>query len=154
MGGNYRLLLLNCKTSLFSFSRIPAEPFAQITVVSRRQKKSFEESTVLFCLLENSEKLCKLMATQCGNYGNLLSRYFGKNFVKTTHLLNRVDLTEKNFGQRKFFVFPQCATLVVKFRKINFLTKKKYTVNHREKFPILPHCVRVNFRNFHTVWKN
>ena len=27
---------------------------------------------------------------QCGNYGNLLSRFFGKNFVKQTHLLNRL----------------------------------------------------------------
>ena len=27
--------------------------------------------------------------TQCGNYGNLLPRFFGKNFVKATHLLNK-----------------------------------------------------------------
>ena len=37
---------------------------------------------------------------QCGNYGNLLSHLFVKNFVKTTHLLNELlifDLTRKYF---------------------------------------------------------
>ena len=28
--------------------------------------------------------------TQCGNYGDSLSRFLGKNFVKTTHLLNEL----------------------------------------------------------------
>ena len=32
----------------------------------------------------NEGKLC------CVNYGNLLSRFFGKNFVKPTHLLNKL----------------------------------------------------------------
>ena len=31
------------------------------------------------------------MYAQCGNYGNSLSRIFGKNFVKATVLLNTVN---------------------------------------------------------------
>ena len=32
----------------------------------------------------------KVMETQCGNYRNLLSHIFGKNFVTITHLLNKL----------------------------------------------------------------
>ena len=32
----------------------------------------------------------KVVCTQCGNYGNSLSRIFGKNFVKVTDLLNKL----------------------------------------------------------------
>ena len=32
----------------------------------------------------------KTSTTHCGNYGNLLSHFFGKNFVKPTHLLNKL----------------------------------------------------------------
>ena len=32
---------------------------------------------------------CSPESTQCGIYGNLLSRFFSKNLVKATHLLNK-----------------------------------------------------------------
>ena len=38
---------------------------------------------------------------QCGNYGNLLSRFFGKNFVKATYLLNK---SLKSWFDGKFLV--------------------------------------------------
>ena len=41
-----------------------------------------------------------LLRTQCGNYGNLLSRFFNKNFVKATHLLNK---SLKSWFDRKKF---------------------------------------------------
>ena len=39
------------------------------------------------CLLLGDNSVEK---SQCGNYGNSLSRIFGKNFVKVTVLLNKV----------------------------------------------------------------
>ena len=43
---------------------------------------------------------------QCGNYTNLLSHFFGKNFVKPTILLKRVDLTKYFFWwEREYFSF-------------------------------------------------
>ena len=36
------------------------------------------------------EKWIKITLTHCGNYGNFLSRIFGKNFVKLTFLLNKL----------------------------------------------------------------
>ena len=50
--------------------------------------------------------LILLRKAQCGNYGNLISRFFAKNFVKATQLLNnslkiRVDLTEKYFCEMR-----------------------------------------------------
>ena len=57
----------------------------------------------------------KLLSTVCcGNYGNVLSRFFGKNFVKVTHLLNKSLkswFAGKNFSESKFFIFPQCVVL-------------------------------------------
>ena len=38
---------------------------------------------------KSSCELSNFHTTQCGNYGNLLPRFFGKNFVKATHLLNK-----------------------------------------------------------------
>ena len=38
--------------------------------------------------------------------------FFGKNFVKQTHLLNKLLKSwfdRKNFSESKFFIFPQCA---------------------------------------------
>ena len=51
------------------------------------------------------------LCTQCGNYGNSLSRIFGKNFVKVTVLLNKLLKSwfdEIFFGEREFLVFPHC----------------------------------------------
>ena len=39
---------------------------------------------------ENFFVFTQVFITQCGNYGNLLSRFFGKNFVKAKHLLNKL----------------------------------------------------------------
>ena len=49
-----------------------------------------------------------------GNYGNLLSHFLGKNFVKPTHWLNKLLKSwfdGKKFRWEKFFIFPQCAVL-------------------------------------------
>ena len=73
---------------------------------------------------------------QCGNYCDLVSHIFGKNFVKVTFLpkkslKSRFD--EKIFGETEFFVFPHCAvenaeilshTFSQKFLESNCLTKK------------------------------
>ena len=69
--------------------------------------------------------------SQCGNYGNLLSHIFGKNFVKVTFLL-KSWFDEIFFGESKFFNFPQCAELQKftlthfwqKFRESNVFTKE------------------------------
>ena len=53
---------------------------------------------------------------QCGNYGNLLSRNFGKNFVKVTVLLNELLKSwfdEIFFDESKFFIFPNCVEKTV-----------------------------------------
>ena len=71
----------------------------------------------------------------CGNYGNLLSRIFGKNFVKVT------DLPKKSlnswfdeiffFSESKFFIFPHCGVHSVEIRK--FLSQAFFAKN-LEKF--------------------
>ena len=53
---------------------------------------------------------------QCGNNRNLLSRFFGKNFVKTTNLLKKSLnswFDETFFSESKFLVFPQCALKMI-----------------------------------------
>ena len=47
----------------------------------------------------------------CGNYGNILSHIFGKNFVKVTALLKELLKSwfdEIFFGESNFFLFPHC----------------------------------------------
>ena len=39
--------------------------------------------------LDNMHKIVLAVSSQCGNYGNLLSLIFGKNFVKLTFLLKK-----------------------------------------------------------------
>ena len=48
------------------------------------------EGTELQCLDDwiNSGKTVYAAESQCGNFGNLLSGTFGKNFVKATFLLS------------------------------------------------------------------
>ena len=58
----------------------------------------------------------------CGNYGNSLSRIFGKNFVKVTVLLKKLLKSwfhEIFFGEREFLKFPHCVE--VKLRNFNTL---------------------------------
>ena len=67
--------------------------------------------------------------TQCGNYENVLSSFFGKKLVKATHLLNKSLKSwfdGKTFGESKFFIFPQCHSAVWKFRK--FSVKLIYSI--------------------------
>ena len=48
---------------------------------------------------------------QCGNYGNLLSRIFGKKFVKLTDLLKELLNSWFDgifFSESKFFIFRHC----------------------------------------------
>ena len=57
------------------------------------------------------------MSSHCGNYRNLFSHFFGKNFVKTTFLLmNLLNswFDESFFGESKFFIFPQCGHVFCK----------------------------------------
>ena len=51
---------------------------------------------------------------KCGNYGNLLSQLFGKNFVKTTFSLLKLLKSwfdEIFFLNSKSFIFPHCPKL-------------------------------------------
>ena len=53
-----------------------------------------------------SVRVCKLFIFP--HYGNLLSRFFSKNFVKSMHLLNKllkIDLTGKNLVRVNFSFF-------------------------------------------------
>ena len=49
------------------------------------------------------QKLCELHTVQCGNYENSLSHFFGKNFVKATHLLNTLNRSLKSWFDGKNF---------------------------------------------------
>ena len=104
----------------------------------------------------------------CENYRNFLSRFFGKNFVKATHLLNFVkSLLSRNFCHKvtvwksrkkhdhdhcfygKINIFSVRSTFLLKkllksWFHGNFWTWSRFTS---------PHCesVRVNFCNFYTT---
>ena len=56
-----------------------------------------------------------MQAAQCGNFGNSLSHFFDKNFVKATVLLNKLRYVTKDLisrkkflGEREFPKFPHC----------------------------------------------
>ena len=52
----------------------------------------------------------------CGNYGNLLSHFFDKNFVKVTFYAKKLqsfDFTKYFFCESKFLVFPHCDEVVL-----------------------------------------
>ena len=59
----------------------------------------------------------EVVYTRCGNYGNILSHYFDKNFVKATFLLKQLlkSWFHKTFF-REFLVFPHCDTLAWNWR--------------------------------------
>ena len=70
-----------------------------------------------------------------------------------------IDLTEKNFGESKFLIFPQQRTLwknekftltKIFFRQINSLVI--HLVNALLSRIFCQKSVRVNFCNFHTVY--
>ena len=81
---------------------------------------------------------------ESGNYGNLLSRFFGIKFVKTTHLLYKLLKSwfdRKLFWWEKNFIFPQCVCVEItkiyshlslfcqKFRESNAFTEIKKSLN-------------------------
>ena len=62
----------------------------------------------------------KFRTLHCGNYRNLLSRFFDKNFVKATHLLNKILnswFDGKNSGESIFSFFHSV------FRKLHSVQK-------------------------------
>ena len=66
--------------------------------------RNFSKHSTRKCVSSNIFPCC---STQCGNGGNLLSCFFGKNFVKATHFLNKSLKSwfdGKNFGESKFFI--------------------------------------------------
>ena len=121
----------------------------------------------MFSLIVQPFHTCVYLS-QCENYGNSLSRIFGKNFVKVTvlpmKLLNKW-FDEIFFGKSKFPWFQHCVlhsthcgktrnslSQNIFFRQINslvtYLVKPLLSRNFFQKW------VRENSRNFHTVvWK-
>ena len=98
-------------------------------VVWKNEKKSHQKKK-----FGQINYLLSYFFTQCGNYGNLLSRFFGKNFVEATHLLNKSLKSwydGKNFGESKFFIFStMCFSNTLLSR--NFCqTKNVLDQNHR-----------------------
>ena len=109
---------------------------------------------------------------QCGNYGNLLSHFFGKNFVKITVLLLRLLnswFDEIFFGESKFISFSHCAVEIQlshiyakNFVKATFLLIKLLNNWFDEiffgesKFIIFPHCalysIHLFFSNLKITW--
>ena len=59
----------------------------------------------------------KVRSAQCGNYGNLLSHFFGKNFVKVTIL-------PINSWFDEIFHFPKCV-----FPEISYLHANSVKLN-------------------------
>ena len=57
-----------------------------------REKVDFTEFMLILSETKLSllPQLCTAAVSQCGNYGNSLSRFFEKNFVKATFLLNKL----------------------------------------------------------------
>ena len=99
--------------------------------------------------------------TQCGNYVNLLSHFFAKNFVKTTFLL--MNLLNSWFDEIFFrweiisCFSTLCVTYSVeitatilsqKLREMTVFTKELYSklIWRKNK-----NCVAVNFSLFHSV---
>ena len=79
-------------------------------------------------LKDNSWK--QFTIAQCGNYGNILSRIFGKNFTKATVLL-------KKCGESKFFIFPHYYTVLCmgrerKMKKISVRSKYSMYINYKK----------------------
>ena len=96
----------------------------------------------------------------CGNYGNSLSHFFDKNFVKATFLLNK--LLKRWFDE--FFLvrenFPFFHTVLCKLRNYSlmlFWQKFRESNVFNEKvtkvlFSRNIFSARVNFSNFHAIY--
>ena len=68
-------------------------------------------SQVKTLLSRNFCQKCVRLDFQCGNFGNSLSNFFDKTFVKATVLLNKLLQSwfhENFFGEREFPKFPLC----------------------------------------------
>ena len=66
---------------------------------------------IFFSVRENFSFFHTVQCAQCGNYGNLLSRFFGKSFVKVTVLLKKLLnswFDEIFLGDSEFSIFPHC----------------------------------------------
>ena len=63
-------------------------PFCSSYLLIEEQILSVFQSCTVKCL--NEKKKVKRAQPQCGNYGNSLSHFFGKNFVKAAVLLNKL----------------------------------------------------------------
>ena len=67
---------------------------------------------------------CNFHSTQCGNYGNSLSRIFDKYSVKVTVLLNKLQKSwfdeKKNLAREKFSFFHQTAWKLREFSLTHF----------------------------------
>ena len=86
---------------------------------------------------------------QCGKYGNLLSRFFGKNFVKAMHLLNKSLKSwfdGKNFQWEWIFYFSTDSTVTWKFTKFTgwlnffFQTFRKFCVKSTHYCMLIVKC--------------
>ena len=104
------------------------EPF--IASISRKKYPKFAKKIV-------GEILWNYHTVQCGNYGNSLSLFFGKNFVKLTVLLKQLtkELIWRNifFGEREFLAFPQCDVASSNFFSKN-VTFTKFCQKSESKF--------------------
>ena len=104
----YSSVSSQCKTygNLFSLAKTFVKIQYSVCVCNQILK--------MHCFHEISAKKC--WESQCGNYGNLLTNFFGKNFVNITVLLERLrrDSFSKCSAFTKFFT---------KFRQINVFTR-------------------------------
>ena len=124
--------------------------------------KFFSKTLIWRKICEKIVAAVKLCIAQCGNYGNLLSLFYGKNFVKVTFLLrnhvldrwfdefffNETRVNFCNFYNYNITVWKLCLTLFwQKFRESNVFTKQiTKKLIWRNIF-----SVRLNFSFFHNV---
>ena len=71
------------------------------------------------CVRVNSRNIRTVSSANCGNYGNLPSRIFGKNFVKISSLLDTLwkstikhDHVQKKIRESNSLVTPLVKTLI------------------------------------------
>ena len=95
--------------------------------------KTMHQFQEIFAKMWKNEKFADPQAVsthiqQCGKYGNLLSsHFFGKNFVKVTAILKKlqtVHLTKFFVCESKFLSFTHCSAQCGKTR--NSLPRKKF----------------------------
>ena len=134
----YSSVSSQCKTygNLFSLAKTFVKIQYSVCVCNQILK--------MHCFYEISAKKC--WESQCGNYGNLLTNFFGKNFVNITVLLERLrrDSFSKciaftKFLQKKLWnIFRNFHTALWSGNYHNFYTVKVFSRN-------ISLVVRVNF---------